>query len=99
MGAMASVITSLTIGYSTFIQAQIKENIKASRYWPFVTGEFPAQKASNTEYGSIWWRHHLSHNSPSKHRPATFHIFPGYILGDTIRRPYRQKSLSQKIYD
>ena len=23
-----------------------------------VTGEFPAQKASNTEKVSIWWRHH-----------------------------------------
>ena len=23
-----------------------------------VTGEFPAQKASNAEYVSIWWRHH-----------------------------------------
>ena len=23
-----------------------------------VTGEFPAQKASNAETGSIWWRHH-----------------------------------------
>ena len=23
-----------------------------------VTGEFPAQRASNAEYVSIWWRHH-----------------------------------------
>ena len=23
-----------------------------------VTGEFPAQKASNAENASIWWRHH-----------------------------------------
>ena len=23
------------------------------------TGEFPAQRASNTEYASIWWRHHV----------------------------------------
>ena len=23
-----------------------------------VTGEFPAQRASNAEIGSIWWRHH-----------------------------------------
>ena len=43
MGAKASQITSLTIIYST---AQIKENIKALRYWPLcgnslVTGEFP----------------------------------------------------------
>ena len=24
------------------------------------TGEFPAQRASNAEYVSIWWRHHVS---------------------------------------
>ena len=34
------------------------------RYWPFcagnspVTSEFPAQKASNADYVSMWWRHH-----------------------------------------
>ena len=46
-----------------FIQAQIKENIKALRPWPMcgeftVTGEFPAEMASNAENVSIWWRHH-----------------------------------------
>ena len=45
------------------IKVQIKENIKAPRHWPLcgeVTGdgEFPAQRASNTENVSIWWRHH-----------------------------------------
>ena len=35
------------------IQVQIKENIKAP-----VTGEFPAQRASNAENVSIRWRHH-----------------------------------------
>ena len=38
----------------SFIQAQIKENIKAPRHWPLCgeftgTGEFPAQKASYME--------------------------------------------------
>ena len=46
-----------------FIQAQIKENIKAPRHWPLCeeftgAGEFPAQMASNAENVSIWWRHH-----------------------------------------
>ena len=46
-----------------FIQAQIKENIKAPRHWTLCgeftgTGEFPAQMASNAENVSIWWRHH-----------------------------------------
>ena len=46
-----------------FFQAQIKENIIAPRHWSRVgnlpvTGEFPAQKASNADDVSIWWRHH-----------------------------------------
>ena len=41
----------------------MKENIKAPRHWPLCgeftgTGEFPAQRASNAENVSIWWRHH-----------------------------------------
>ena len=48
-----------------FVQAQIIENIKAPRHWPLlgnspITGEFPAQRASNAENVSIWWRHHDS---------------------------------------
>ena len=30
-----------------------------------VTGEFPAQMASNAENVSIWWRHHEANASPS----------------------------------
>ena len=53
-----------------FIQAEIKENIKAPRHWPSCgeftgTGEFPAQMASNAENVSIWWRHHVSSNDES----------------------------------
>ena len=60
MTTVVSQITSLT---QSFIQAQIKENIKAPRHWPLCeeftgTGEFPAQRASNAENGSVWWRHH-----------------------------------------
>ena len=38
-----------------FAQAQIKENTKAPRHWPLsgnspVTGEVPAQRASNAEF-------------------------------------------------
>ena len=63
MGAIASQINSLTIVYSTvYIQAQIKENIKAPRHLALCgefTGEFPAQMASNAENVSIWWRHRV----------------------------------------
>ena len=42
-----------------FCQAQIKENINAPRHWhgDTVTGEFPAQMASDAEKVSIWWCH------------------------------------------
>ena len=32
-----------------------------------VTGEFPSQRASNTENGSIWWRHHDIEHGPYIH--------------------------------
>ena len=41
-----------------------RSNIKAPRHWPLCgeftgTGEFPAQRASNAENVSIWWRHYV----------------------------------------
>ena len=47
-----------------FVQAQIKENMKlritglCEGDSP-VTGEFPAQRSSNVENVSIWWRHNV----------------------------------------
>ena len=64
MGAMASQITSLTIVYSTVYSGvyQSKHQSPASLAICVgnspVTGEFPAQMASNAENASIWWRHH-----------------------------------------
>ena len=49
-------------------KVQIKENIKAPRHWPLwpMTDEFPAQRASNAENVSIWWRHHAqSYRQPT----------------------------------
>ena len=59
MSAVPSEITSLTIVYSTVYSSadQIKHQSSASLASP-VTGEFPAQMASNAESVSIWWRHH-----------------------------------------
>ena len=48
-----------------FIQAQIREKTSKLRVNGLcagnspVTGEFPAQMASNAENVSIWWRHHV----------------------------------------
>ena len=58
MGTMASQITSLTIVYKTKKTSKLHVHglcVGNSR----VTGEFPAQKASNAENVSIWWRHHV----------------------------------------
>ena len=71
MATMVSRITSLMVVYSTFIQTQIKENIKAPRHWPLCgeftgTSEFPAQRASYAENVSIWWRHHEVKNAGSR---------------------------------
>ena len=59
VGAMTSQITASRLFTQPFIQAQIKENIKAPRHWP-LCGEFTAQMASNADNVSIWWRHHAT---------------------------------------
>ena len=62
MTAVASQITSFTVVYSIVYSDadQRKHQNSASLADP---GEFPAQRASNAENVSIWWRHHDS----SKH--------------------------------
>ena len=67
---LISQITSLTIVSQPFIQAQIKENIKAPRHWPLrgnppVTVEFLAKRARNTENVSVWWHHHEIYETTS----------------------------------
>ena len=64
MSAMASQITSLTIVYSTVYSRRRSKKTSKLRVTGLcvgnlpVTGEFPAQRASNAENVSIWWRHH-----------------------------------------
>ena len=64
MDAMASQITNLTIVYKTVYSRHRSKKTPTLRVtglyavnWP-VTGEFPAQRASNAENVSIWWIHH-----------------------------------------
>ena len=71
MTTIASQSPASRLFTQPFIQMQIKENIKASRHWPLCgeftgTGEFPAQRASNAENISIWWRHHDEHQADNK---------------------------------
>ena len=63
MGTMASQITGLTIVYSSVYSGEDKRKQKLrttdlSAGNSPVTGEFPAEMASNAESVSIWWRHH-----------------------------------------
>ena len=64
MSVIASEITNLTIVHSTVYSR--RRSKKTSKLWVTglcegnspVTGEFPAQRASNAENVSIWCRHH-----------------------------------------
>ena len=65
MGAIASQITSLTVVYSIVYADADQRKLESSASLAIVreftgTGEFPAQRASNAENVSIWWRHHES---------------------------------------
>ena len=70
MSAMASQITSLAIVYSTFYSRRRSKKTSNPRVTGLcegnspVTGEFPTQRASNAENGSIWWRHHVTEVNP-----------------------------------
>ena len=80
MGAMAFQITSLTIVYLS-IYSGADHRKHQSRVTGLcegnspVTGEFPAQMATNAENVSTWWRHH-----------GIFHFPVGYSShsGDTL---------------
>ena len=63
---MASLTTSLTIILLNRLFRHYSKKTSKLRVTGFcagnppVTGEFPAQMASNAENVSIWWRHHVS---------------------------------------
>ena len=64
MSAVVSQITILTIVYSTIYSRRRSKKTSKLRVTGLceenspVTSEFPAQRASNAENVSIWWRHH-----------------------------------------
>ena len=64
ISAMASQITSVSIVCSTVGSGRSKKTSKLRVTGLYagnspVTGEFPAQRASNATIFSIWWRHHV----------------------------------------
>ena len=96
--AMASQITSLTIVYSTVCSRRRSQKLAKFCITGFceenspVTGEFPAQRASNAENVSIWWRHHAHTTSIPIHHIAQIyrrHTF----LSRTVISISRQKSM------
>ena len=73
MSAMAFQITNLTIVYSRLFGRRSKKTSKLrvtglSAGNSPVTGEFPAQRASDAENVSIWWRHHFITQSSQLNR-------------------------------
>ena len=64
MSMIASQITGISIVYSTICSGADQRKKSKLRITGIcggnspVTGEFPAQRASNVENISIWWRHH-----------------------------------------
>ena len=90
MSIMASQITSLTIVYSTVSFRRRSKKTSKPRVTGLcvgnspLTGEFPAQKASNAEYVSIWWRHHVNFVSLRTSKPMMFMITA--IFKSNIRR-------------
>ena len=56
--AMASQIAGVVIVYQTVCSGADQRKHQSSASLNFVTGEFPAQRTSNAENVSIWWRHH-----------------------------------------
>ena len=64
MSVIASQISGVSIVCSTVLTCRSKKHqSSAATNFCAVTGEFPAQKASNAENISIWWRHHQSNQS------------------------------------
>ena len=72
MGEVATPITSLTSVYSSVYTGADQRKISKLRVTGLcegnspVTGEFPAQRASNAENVSIWWSHHIVFNGAAK---------------------------------
>ena len=79
MSTMASQITSHMIVYSTVYSRPRSKRISKLRVTGLcagnspVTGEFPAQRASNAEKVSIWWRHHAQ-NTQKRREQVFFNI-------------------------
>ena len=92
MGTMASLITSLKSVYSTVHPGADQRKHQNSGLCAGnspETGEFPAQKASNAEIVSIWWRHHGYARDKKKYIPTNGNlIFMAYLIAPLVTRQF-----------
>ena len=71
MSTMTSQITDLRLFAQSFVQVQIKENIKAPRHWtlwgePPVTGGFPSQRPVHGKFFHLMTSSWIKHTNPLK---------------------------------
>ena len=112
MGAMASQITSLTIvcsalylGENRLFSPRSKKTSKL-RVTGFcvgnspVTGEFPAQRASNAENVSVWWRHNALNVLGKRNYYWTSSFASSAIVRQEIKRQeiVRQEIIYDRIF-
>ena len=91
MGAMASQITNLTIVYTTIYSGTDQRKHQKLPVTGLcagnspVTGDFPAQMASNAENVSIWWRHREELIPDGTVWSPTLHVL--YLLPERYCKP------------
>ena len=98
MGAMASQITSITSVCSVVYSMRRSRKTSKLRVTGLcvgnspVTGEFPAQRTSNAEKVSIWWRHHVRSVPPQIYHTSNVDnaLFDWklWIIWNTIRKSH-----------
>ena len=69
-----------------FIQAQIKQNIKVTGLCEGnspVTGAIPAQRASDAENVSIWWRHDEKKFYRTRASDVDWLLMYAFLIGKT----------------
>ena len=109
MTPVESQITSLTSVYSTVYSRRRSKKTSKLRVTDLcagnspVTGEFPAQRASNAENVSIWWRHHAKWYFGQHHRTTCFISLCSMLLtklhDSTCHQFMRKTTIPKYVYN
>ena len=78
-----------------FVQAPIKENIKASRHWPLW---IPIIKCNNAENVSIWWCHHVYNSINHTERERMISMPCARLTVPLNRYCYRCQDIQYKVF-